>query len=339
MGKKKRKEQKPWCWYCDREFEDDKVLFDHQKIKHFKCTECNKKLNTAGGMVVHMQQVHKMPCLRVSNALPGRESTDIEIFGMVGVPEDDLQAHYDKISNKSQSSKRSKIDPSVLTPEALKAQMEAFKQQRNNPPPVPVQYPVPPPSVSSPYGSAAPVTYSMPPTGYPPQGAPNPYSPQSPYGVPHPPYGMPPNPYMRPPPQMGYPPQYPHNGPPGPYMQGPPPQGPYGAPPNPWGMPPHPQMPPMGVPQPSPLGPTMPGPTTSVASPAPSINSTPVAPDTPTAPTAPAENPPAPAAAADVPAKIPSLPIPAIDKGSSYMIYSDEEISVEEKRALHSKYA
>jgi hypothetical protein len=45
--------------YCERDFEDEKVLIQHQKAKHFKCPHCNKKLNTAGGMVVHVAQVHK----------------------------------------------------------------------------------------------------------------------------------------------------------------------------------------------------------------------------------------------------------------------------------------
>jgi hypothetical protein len=48
-----------FCRYCDRDFEDDKVLLQHQKQKHFKCTHCPKKLNTAGGMVIHVMQVHK----------------------------------------------------------------------------------------------------------------------------------------------------------------------------------------------------------------------------------------------------------------------------------------
>ncbi|KAI8853238.1 hypothetical protein BC829DRAFT_23987 [Chytridium lagenaria] len=65
MGKKKRKnEMRPWCWYCDREFEDEKVLIDHQRAKHYKCNHCNKKLNTAGGLVVHCQQVHKETLLK-----------------------------------------------------------------------------------------------------------------------------------------------------------------------------------------------------------------------------------------------------------------------------------
>ena len=41
MTKKKRaSELDAWCWYCDREFEDEKVLIEHQKAKHFKCSFC-----------------------------------------------------------------------------------------------------------------------------------------------------------------------------------------------------------------------------------------------------------------------------------------------------------
>ncbi|KAI8613253.1 hypothetical protein BC830DRAFT_1258464 [Chytriomyces sp. MP71] len=61
MAKKKKRSQelKPWCWYCDRSFDDEKVLIDHQRAKHLKCTVCHKKMNTAGGLVVHAMQVHK----------------------------------------------------------------------------------------------------------------------------------------------------------------------------------------------------------------------------------------------------------------------------------------
>lgn len=50
-----------WCWYCDREFQDDKVLLMHQKSKHFRCPHCPRRLNTAGGLAVHIDQVHKVP--------------------------------------------------------------------------------------------------------------------------------------------------------------------------------------------------------------------------------------------------------------------------------------
>lgn len=32
----------------------------HQKAKHFKCKLCPRRLNTAGGLAVHIQQVHKL---------------------------------------------------------------------------------------------------------------------------------------------------------------------------------------------------------------------------------------------------------------------------------------
>jgi len=35
MGRKKKRyeEEKPWCFYCDREFDDEKILLQHQKAK------------------------------------------------------------------------------------------------------------------------------------------------------------------------------------------------------------------------------------------------------------------------------------------------------------------
>ncbi|THD20174.1 BUB3-interacting and GLEBS motif-containing protein ZNF207 [Fasciola hepatica] len=53
MGRKKRKQLKPWCWW-----------------------------------VVHKEKLDKIP-----NALPNRTSTVIDIYGMVGVPEVDLIEH------------------------------------------------------------------------------------------------------------------------------------------------------------------------------------------------------------------------------------------------------
>ncbi|KAJ8323734.1 hypothetical protein O5D80_007623 [Batrachochytrium dendrobatidis] len=130
MGKKKRKELKPWCWYCDREFEDEKVLINHQKAKHFKCDLCTKRLNTAGGMVIHGQQVHKEVFKKVANALPGRDSVAIEIFGMEGVPEADLQAHIAEVEvHSEQQTKRTKVDM-VVDQDALTRQLEEFRQKQ-----------------------------------------------------------------------------------------------------------------------------------------------------------------------------------------------------------------
>ncbi|CAK9137001.1 unnamed protein product [Ilex paraguariensis] len=110
MGKKKKRaSSKMWCYYCDREFEDEKILVQHQKAKHFKCHVCHKKLSTAGGMVIHVLQVHKETVNKVPNAKPGRESTDIEIYGMQGIPPDILAAHYGE-DDEDAPSKVAKVD-------------------------------------------------------------------------------------------------------------------------------------------------------------------------------------------------------------------------------------
>ncbi len=69
MGKKKKQktessvsaadESTPWCYFCDREFEHEEILIQHQKAKHFKCPTCSKKLNTLVGLVIHRQTVHR----------------------------------------------------------------------------------------------------------------------------------------------------------------------------------------------------------------------------------------------------------------------------------------
>ncbi|XP_011096840.1 protein SUPPRESSOR OF FRI 4 isoform X1 [Sesamum indicum] len=111
MGKKKKRGavDKVWCYYCDREFEDEKILVQHQKAKHFKCHVCHKKLSTAGGMAIHVLQVHKEQVSKVPNAKPGRESTEIEIYGMQGIPPDILAAHYGEEEEETPS-KTAKVD-------------------------------------------------------------------------------------------------------------------------------------------------------------------------------------------------------------------------------------
>ncbi len=53
----------------ERDFEDLKLLISHQKAKHFKCDECGRRLNTAGG--THLSSTPPYPIL---NAFPANIS-------------------------------------------------------------------------------------------------------------------------------------------------------------------------------------------------------------------------------------------------------------------------
>lgn len=79
--------------YCNREFDDEKILIQHQKAKHFKCHICHKKLYTGPGLAIHCMQVHKETIDKIPNALPNKNNVDVEIYGMEGIPEADLKEH------------------------------------------------------------------------------------------------------------------------------------------------------------------------------------------------------------------------------------------------------
>ncbi|KRZ52799.1 Zinc finger protein, partial [Trichinella nativa] len=124
-GRKKKKILKPWCWYCNREFEDDKVLIQHQKAKHFKCHKCHKKLYTGPGLAIHCLQVHKETIDRIPNSLLNRSSTEIEIYGMEGVPEADLKAHESHVLGRCEEPAEKKA---ALESDASSAQQSALTQ-------------------------------------------------------------------------------------------------------------------------------------------------------------------------------------------------------------------
>lgn len=93
MGRKRKNsaaavvERPIFCFYCDRTFADETTLIIHQKGKHFKCTECSKRLNSVGGCAIHLLQVHRIEIKSVPNSKEGRGGLEWEIFGMAGVPD------------------------------------------------------------------------------------------------------------------------------------------------------------------------------------------------------------------------------------------------------------
>jgi len=113
MGrKKKRDKQIIFCYYCDRIYENERVLIQHQRAKHFKCPQCHKRISTAQGMMVHMFQVHKETIEHVPGAKEGRDSFDVEIFGMDGVPAEVVEEKRIKVFGES-AKKKPRMSPQL----------------------------------------------------------------------------------------------------------------------------------------------------------------------------------------------------------------------------------
>ena len=113
--------------YCNREFDDEKILIQHQKAKHFKCHICHKKLYTGPGLSIHCMQVHKETIDKVPNSLPNRGNIEIEIYGMEGIPDADLKAHENAKNNEDDDepgAKRAKSDSPALTGQPLPGERE-----------------------------------------------------------------------------------------------------------------------------------------------------------------------------------------------------------------------
>lgn len=85
-----------------------------------------------------MSQVHKEPLSRIENALPGRETGDVEIFGMEGIPAQVLEeirqrtiaAYYKEhgppVQQKQGPGKKIKKE----TPEELRARLALFRAEK-----------------------------------------------------------------------------------------------------------------------------------------------------------------------------------------------------------------
>ena len=80
-----------------------KKLTPFEKARHFKCHVCHKKLFTGPGLAIHMMQVHKETIDAIPNALSSRCDPEIEIYGMKGIPVEDMMRHQREAHAKTVS--------------------------------------------------------------------------------------------------------------------------------------------------------------------------------------------------------------------------------------------
>lgn len=105
----------------------------------FRCFlkgNANTSLFLAPGLSIHCMQVHKEAIDKVPNSVPNRSNIEIEIYGMEGIPPQDIRDHEkQKNGNKSESDDD---EPSVKKPK-INDQLQLQQQQIQQPTQLPPQ--------------------------------------------------------------------------------------------------------------------------------------------------------------------------------------------------------
>jgi len=133
MGRKKanagpKEDLRPFCFFCERKFDDVRTLLQHQRAKHFKCPDCDDggglgKCESVQGLIVHTLKIHSRALDRVPNAMQGRDNPELNVYGMEGIP---LEMLRDKGYHKEVSSQpivKDFVEPPPANPQP---QPEAF---------------------------------------------------------------------------------------------------------------------------------------------------------------------------------------------------------------------
>mmetsp|Transcript_136272 Transcript_136272/g.240862 ORF Transcript_136272/g.240862 Transcript_136272/m.240862 type:complete len:204 (-) Transcript_136272:148-759(-) len=78
-----------WCWYCGHRAESERLLIQHQRLRHFQCHNCsNQKLcDHIFALKSHVRKLHQVFLNKVPNAIEGRDNVEIEVLGKRGIPE------------------------------------------------------------------------------------------------------------------------------------------------------------------------------------------------------------------------------------------------------------
>ena len=92
---------KPFCFYCERAFKNEVILHHHQKAKHFCCPKCPKKFSSIDSMIQHARTQHNEMIERVPAANRGRDSIALKVFGMQGVPRQEIENWLTRCVNRS----------------------------------------------------------------------------------------------------------------------------------------------------------------------------------------------------------------------------------------------
>lgn len=98
MGRKRKRavpdsQERIFCYYCDRTFQNEHELLSHQREKHLRCPTCNKRMLSVPSLMIHASQMHNVQLKAVPNAISGRDSPHLQVLGMENIPDDYYSRH------------------------------------------------------------------------------------------------------------------------------------------------------------------------------------------------------------------------------------------------------
>lgn len=140
-----------WCYYCDTRHEDEYKLIQHQRSKHFLCRLCDpnaygRNCLSLSGLVSHTRRSHRKEIKEVPNAVEGRESLEVEVSAMNGIPQEALDEFNSRLAAEQ---KEAGVQPQEVQEEAAPPAEQSWNDRswREAPPPEP-QAPEEPPALA-----------------------------------------------------------------------------------------------------------------------------------------------------------------------------------------------
>merc|ERR1719433_2184365 len=110
-----------WCYYCGYEAKDETTLIQHQAAKHFACPFCDvgafgRLCQSLSGLIAHARRSHRKDLEKVPGAMKGRESTEVDVYGMSGIPQDALDAFKESLGDDADVGEVTEPPPPAIEP-------------------------------------------------------------------------------------------------------------------------------------------------------------------------------------------------------------------------------
>lgn len=98
-------------------------------MKHFRCPHCDPHApgvhcQSVSGLVSHIRRSHQKELERVPGAIEGRTDPKVDVYGMMGIPEELLEGEFE--NNEEETPKATTVSPSPVMPAHLALSLQSL---------------------------------------------------------------------------------------------------------------------------------------------------------------------------------------------------------------------